>query len=170
LKNRLKDNDLEKVYIGIGSNLEPDKNMAGGLSELYRLLTDHRCSSLYRTEPVGKTDQPDFFNAVVVGLTSLSPLKLLEKLHQIERRYGRDRTGQRWGPRTLDLDILLFGKRILNEQDLVVPHPEIKNRTFVLIPLTELEPGIMDPKSGRTFLSFLEQLPSGGVYRIGPCH
>jgi 2-amino-4-hydroxy-6-hydroxymethyldihydropteridine diphosphokinase len=114
-------------------------------------------SSLYDTEPLGETDQPNFLNAVARLHTDLSARQLLWNLQLIERRLGRVR-GKRWGPRTIDLDLLLYGDVVMEEPGLRVPHPELMRRAFVLVPLLELEPGLVHPETGRTLLHHLSQL------------
>jgi 2-amino-4-hydroxy-6-hydroxymethyldihydropteridine diphosphokinase len=105
------------------------------------------CSSLYRTAPVGKLDQPDFVNAVALLATALSPRELLEELLAMEARHGRVR-GERNGPRTLDLDVLLWGDRVIYEPGLEVPHARMHERAFVLLPLAEISPGVVIPGRG----------------------
>lgn len=97
---------------------------------------------------MGPQDQPDFVNAVAAMETELSARALLEALQEIERQQGRDRSGERWGPRTIDLDLLVFGAAIVNETGLEVPHPGIASRAFVLIPLREIAPGLVIPGLG----------------------
>ncbi|MCM3758981.1 2-amino-4-hydroxy-6-hydroxymethyldihydropteridine diphosphokinase [Sporosarcina aquimarina] len=107
-------------------------------------------SSIYETAPVGLTDQADFLNIVVRLATTLDPLELLTVCQRIEQELGRERT-IRWGPRTADLDILLYNDDVIEREELSVPHPRMRERAFVLIPLTELAPGCIDPVSGREF-------------------
>lgn len=141
------------VYIGLGANLgEPRRQVEQALLQLQQLPGSEltAVSSLYRTAPVGPADQPDFINAVARLETDLEPLALLAALQQIERRHGRIRNGQRWGPRTLDLDILLMGDQVLNLPNLCVPHPQMHRRAFVLGPLAEIAPPSLEiPGQGR---------------------
>jgi 2-amino-4-hydroxy-6-hydroxymethyldihydropteridine diphosphokinase len=130
------------AYIGLGSNLDnPVEQVTQALSELDRLslsrLVD--ASSFYRSKPVGPQDQPDFVNAVAALETRLSPLALLDQLQALEQRHRRRRE-HRWGPRTLDLDILLFNHTRIEHTRLYVPHPEMRTRAFVLRPLIEIAP------------------------------
>ena len=106
-----------------------------------------RASSLYKSKPVGPQDQDDYLNAVVELETELSAPELLDALQEIENDHGRVRT-ERWGPRTLDLDILLFGDEVIQGDRLTIPHPEIKNRSFVLVPLAEINADCVIPNSG----------------------
>ena len=106
-----------------------------------------RTSSLYKSKPVGPQDQADYINAVTKLDTKLGALELLNQLQSIENNHGRVRK-EHWGPRTLDLDILMFGDEIINNSSLTVPHPEIANRCFVLVPLAEIEPDCVIPELG----------------------
>lgn len=141
------------VYIGLGANLgDPHMQVEQALEQLQHLPSSEvaAASSLYQTAPVGPADQPDFINAVARLDTGLEPLELLAALQQIERRHGRIRNGQRWGPRTLDLDILLIGDQVLSLPQLCVPHPQMQARAFVLGPLAEIAPpGLEIPGQGR---------------------
>lgn len=130
------------VYIGLGSNLEdPAQQVTQALHELDQLPLS-RCvgaSSLYLSQPVGPQDQPDFINAVAALETRLSPLALLDQLQALEQRHRR-RRDRHWGPRTLDLDLLLFNHTSIDHPRLQVPHPLMHTRAFVLGPLNELAP------------------------------
>jgi 2-amino-4-hydroxy-6-hydroxymethyldihydropteridine diphosphokinase len=141
------------AYIGLGSNLaDPRGQVRGAMDEIARLPGGILClrSSLYATMPVGPVEQPAFVNAVVSVATTLAPLVLLRALQAIEQDHGRTRDGVRWGPRTLDLDLLLYGEETLALPDLALPHPEIANRAFVLVPLAEIAPaGLIVPGQGR---------------------
>ncbi|MDX1465359.1 MAG: 2-amino-4-hydroxy-6-hydroxymethyldihydropteridine diphosphokinase [Halomonas sp.] len=130
------------AWIGLGSNLDgPREHVARALEELDRLPLTRRlaASRLYASRPVGPADQPDYVNAVAQLATRLSPLALLDQLQALEQRHGRVR-GRRWGPRTLDLDLLLYDDRRLALPRLTLPHPEMTRRAFVLVPLAELAP------------------------------
>jgi 2-amino-4-hydroxy-6-hydroxymethyldihydropteridine diphosphokinase len=149
-----------KAFIGLGSNLgEREAMIRLALDDLARLpsTTLTRVSSLYDTEPVGEVDQPNFLNAVAQIDTELTARQLLWNLQLIEKRLGRVRT-QRWGPRTIDLDLLLYGFQVVDEPDLKVPHPEMTRRSFVLVPLVELDPLLEHPETGETLLSHLQRL------------
>jgi 2-amino-4-hydroxy-6-hydroxymethyldihydropteridine diphosphokinase len=107
-------------------------------------------SSLYATTPVGPIPQPDYINAAAALATTLAPVALLAALQQVERDHGRIRDGTRWGPRTLDLDLLVYGQRRLQQPDLQLPHPEMHRRAFVLVPLAQIAPeGLEIPGLGR---------------------
>ena len=149
-----------KTYIGLGSNLgEREANIRMALDDLARLPGTRlvRASSLYDSEPVGDADQPNFLNAVAEIETDLTPQQLLWNLLLIERRLGRART-RRWGPRTIDLDLLLYGPVVVDEPELQVPHPELTRRSFVLVPLVELDPLLVHPVTGETLISLLTSI------------
>ncbi|WP_295448502.1 2-amino-4-hydroxy-6-hydroxymethyldihydropteridine diphosphokinase [uncultured Thiodictyon sp.] len=140
------------AYIGLGSNLDdPRAQLCRAIHELAGLpgCTLRARSSLYATAPLGPVAQPEFVNAVAVLTTKLTPLALLGALQGIERDHGRVRDGARWGPRTLDLDLLLYGDWQLQLPGLTLPHPEMARRAFVLVPLAEIAPaGLLIPGQG----------------------
>lgn len=129
-----------RAWIGIGSNLDnPLAQVRQALDALAALpdCSGLQCSSLYRTPPLGPPGQPDYINAVCTVDTGLSPRQLLRQLQALETRQGRVRT-ERWGPRTLDLDLLLYGPLVMDDQELTIPHPRLRERAFVLLPMLEL--------------------------------
>jgi 2-amino-4-hydroxy-6-hydroxymethyldihydropteridine diphosphokinase len=139
-----------EAYIGLGSNLgQPAQQLRAALRELEDLPETRliRHSSLYLSPPLGPSDQPDYVNAVAILATSLDAHSLLDQLQAVEQRYGRER-GEHWGPRTLDLDLLLFGEDRINSPRLQVPHPQMLRRAFVLVPLFELAPDLELPGLG----------------------
>ena len=152
------------AYIGLGANLAskagpPETTLAAAAHQLDALGKVVARSSLYSTEPVGLREQPRFVNAAVAIETDLEPRGLLEALMLIEHEFGRDRaSGVTNGPRTLDLDILLFGDVSIDEPDLHVPHPRLAERAFVLVPLNEIAPSARDPRSGMTVAQLLKRL------------
>lgn len=139
------------AYVALGSNLDnPLEQIVRAFSELNRLPVS-RCvkqSRLYRSAPMGPADQPDYINAVAELETELEPEALLSALQAIEAAHGRRREGERWGPRTLDLDILLYGDRCIELPELRVPHPGLAERAFVLYPLNEIAGDIEIPRLG----------------------
>ena len=139
------------VHLGLGSNLGDRKEFLSMACNHLRSETvrEFRASSIYESEPLLKMSQPKYFNMVVCGLTVLSPPELLKKCQQIEIRLGRIRR-ERWGSREIDIDILSYGSRIIDNDDLLIPHPEIENRSFVLMPMLELSPEWLHPEIGIT--------------------
>lgn len=138
------------AFIGLGSNLDnPAAQLESALTELGRLPDTGvlACSSFYRSAPVGYLDQPDFCNAVAKISTALAPRRLLQCLLDIEQAHGRARTFRN-APRTLDLDILLYGDFRLDEPGLCIPHPQMQHRAFVLMPLLEIAPETVIPGQG----------------------
>ena len=140
------------AYVGIGSNLQMP---ARQIDEAFELLAEIegsrlvRRSSLYRSTPLGGIEQPDFVNAAAAVLTTLEPSEFLAELQAIEKRQGRERDGARWGPRVLDLDLLVFGGQIIEQPGITIPHPGIAERNFVLLPLGEIAPDLVIPGLGR---------------------
>lgn len=149
------------VYVGLGSNLgDREQTIRGALA---RIEADPQIdvvavSSLRETDPVGYTDQPKFVNGAAALRTQLSPKALLERLLQIEREMGRERSGPRYGPRTIDVDLLLYGSEEVDEPGLRIPHPRLAEREFVLEPLAELDSDLEVPGRGsvRALLAALQ--------------
>lgn len=136
------------AYIGLGSNLaNPKQQIHNAIKAIEQVekLTISALSQLYFSRPMGPQDQPDYMNAVVGVETELSPIELLDTLQNIEHEAGRIRKDNRWGPRVLDLDILLYGQQVINTERLIVPHYGMKVREFVLIPLAEIAPDLTLP-------------------------
>ena len=146
------------AYLGIGSNLGDKKaNCRRAIELLEKSGRVVRDSSLYCTEPMGYQEQDDFVNAVVEIETSLSPEALLDQCRSIEEDLGRVRTIH-WGPRTIDVDILLYGARMIETPELTIPHPQLHNRRFVLVPLCEIAPQALHPKLQKTAAGLLLEL------------
>lgn len=162
---------MRTAYIGMGSNLvsragSPAETLAAAAARLEALGRVSCRSPLYSTAPVGFAEQARFVNAVVELKTEFKPHDLLDALLEIERALGRDRTaGFPNGPRTLDLDILLMDDLIVNEPELEIPHPRLGERAFVLVPLNEIAPHCVDPRSGMTIAQLLRGLPSDSSAR-----
>jgi 2-amino-4-hydroxy-6-hydroxymethyldihydropteridine diphosphokinase len=146
------------VYLGLGSNLGNRKvNLQAaveGIEPVARLLAT---SPIYETPPWGYLNQPDFLNQVVRVDTDLSPSELLVYLKSLETRLGRTAT-VRYGPRTIDIDILFYDDLILDEPGLIIPHPRIQGRAFVLVPLADLAPDMLHPLEGKSILALLKQV------------
>lgn len=156
------------AYIGLGSNLnDPERQVRRAFKALAALprSTLRKHSSLYHSRPMGPEDQPDYINAVAELETSWSAPALLSLLQDIENRQGRVRGPVRWGPRTLDLDLLIYGQERIEEADLTVPHPGIAHRAFVLYPLSEIAPDLTVPGLG-ALQDLLSRCPSAGLERL----
>ncbi|MGE7604824.1 2-amino-4-hydroxy-6-hydroxymethyldihydropteridine diphosphokinase [Peribacillus sp. NPDC097675] len=155
-------------YLSIGSNMG---NRLETFQTTFRLLDEHAhielvsCSSLYETDPVGYTDQDCFLNAVIKVKTDLKPEELLQTCMEIEQELGRKRD-IRWGPRTLDLDILLYNHENVETEILSIPHPRMHERAFVIIPLMELEPDINLPKMNTSLSDLLDKIPDKEGVRL----
>ncbi|SOB76800.1 2-amino-4-hydroxy-6-hydroxymethyldihydropteridinediphosphokinase [Marinobacter sp. LV10R510-11A] len=157
------------AFIGLGSNLqEPAAQLARAVAEL-AALPDTKLiaqSPFYASRPVGPQDQPDFVNGAVWLSTKLAPHTLLNQLQAIEQAHGRERL-RHWGPRTLDLDLLVFGNQSLNDDRLTVPHRELPNRDFVLQPLLDLKPDLTLPE-GTAIATLRAQCPDNRLRRLPP--
>lgn len=150
------------AYIAIGSNLASPLEQVNAAVQALGEIPQSRIvavSSFYRTPPLGPQDQPDYLNAAVVLDTALDAETLLDNTQRIELQQGRVRKAERWGPRTLDLDLMLFGNEIINTERLTVPHYDMKNRGFMLWPLFEIAPELSFP-DGITLSSLLNTLSS----------
>lgn len=154
-----------RAYIGLGSNLaQPQRQVLLALRALAEIPRTHlvAASRLYRSVPLGPANQPDYINAVAALDTDLSPEQLLDALQAIEQAQGRVRGNVRWGPRTLDLDLLLYGDAVIGSTRLTVPHPGLAERSFVLYPLYELVPDLVLP-DGRKLRDLLGVCPDTGL-------
>ncbi|WP_431225113.1 2-amino-4-hydroxy-6-hydroxymethyldihydropteridine diphosphokinase [Serratia sp. L9] len=154
-----------RVYIALGSNLaQPLQQVNTALEALDHIPRTHLivCSPFYRTKPFGPQNQPDFLNAVVALDTQLPPEQLLDHTQAIERNQGRVRKDERWGPRTLDLDIMLYGDRVIETDRLTVPHYGLKQREFMLYPLADIAPDLVFP-DGETLADCLKRVPENGM-------
>ncbi|SFU27098.1 2-amino-4-hydroxy-6-hydroxymethyldihydropteridine diphosphokinase [Xenorhabdus koppenhoeferi] len=156
---------MTRVYIAIGSNMSsPLQQVDNALAALTMIpdTTFVARSSYYRTKPMGPQDQPDFLNLAVALDTQLPAETLLDHTQAIELAQGRVRKDERWGPRTLDLDIMLFGDYIINTERLIIPHYGLKQREFMLYPLAEIAPDLVFP-DGEILAERLKQVPENGL-------
>ncbi|SMG56385.1 2-amino-4-hydroxy-6-hydroxymethyldihydropteridine diphosphokinase [Cedecea sp. NFIX57] len=155
------------AYIALGSNqASPLEQVSSALDALAAIPQSRMVatSSFYRTPPLGPQDQPDYLNAAVVLDTDLSAEALLDHTQRIELEHGRVRKAERWGPRTLDLDLMLFGDKVMHTERLTVPHYDMKNRAFMLVPLLEIAPECRFP-DGQSVAAILASLSQEGITR-----
>lgn len=158
---------MAAVYLGLGANLgNREANLRMALRCLWRMGRVEAVSALYESEPVGGPEQPPYYNAACVMETGLEPAGLLRFLQSLEHEIGRRPGGERWGPRPIDLDILLYEDRVLEEEGLVVPHPRMTERAFVLIPLADIAAGVKHPREDKTVGELLSAVDLEGVRRV----
>ena len=158
---------MARVVLGMGANLgDREAGLRSGLRALPPEIRILGVSSVFRSDPVGFEDQPEFWNVVVSGESTLEPHALLERVHAIEAALGRRRTFRN-APRTLDIDVLLYDDLVLSTPELTVPHPRMLERAFVLRPLVELLPDASHPVTGRAFAEHLEEA-AGRLERAEP--
>ena len=151
------------IYLGLGTNLgDRLANLQSALTLLRAVMSVTHASSVYETAAWGYTEQPNFLNLCVSAETSLTPDDLLNTIKTIEADIGRKPTKQ-WGPRLIDIDILLYADRSLNEQHLVIPHPFLAQRAFVLVPLAEIAPDVVHPTKQMTIAKLSERIDSADV-------
>ena len=156
------------AYVGIGSNLDDPVAQAALAFDALARIADTRLvarSPLYRSRPLGPADQPDYVNGAAALSTRLAPSALLAALRAIEDAHGRRRTGPRWGPRTLDLDLLLHGDSVLTTERLTLPHPGLTARNFVVYPLADIAPALVLP-DGRRLADIRDELGDEGLARL----
>jgi 2-amino-4-hydroxy-6-hydroxymethyldihydropteridine diphosphokinase len=151
------------VYLGLGSNLgDRQRNLSVALRRLEPLVRIEAVSSLYETDPVGPQAQPPFLNAVCRAITGLQPKALLRHAREVEREIGR-RGGERWGPRPIDIDLLLYDARVIDDDELRIPHTELTKRAFVLVPLAEIAPDVVHPELKKTARELADAVDASGV-------
>lgn len=159
---------IQKVYIGLGSNLgDRLENFHQVLGRFPSTITINRLSPVYETDPWGYKGQPAFLNQVVEASTVLAPLELLQELKHLEELQGREPTF-RYGPRRIDLDILLYNNMVYNRAGLIIPHIHMHERAFVLVPLADLAPDLVHPVLGKTVRQLLEAVDQSGVHPYEP--
>lgn len=159
---------VNTVFIGLGSNIDsPKQHVIQALQEIHQTteIFIQACSHLYESLPMGPQDQPNYINAVCKISTSLSPIALLDKLQEIENLHKRVRTNERWGPRTLDADILMYNQAKIDEPRLKLPHYGMHERQFVLIPMFEIQPDLIMP-DGRSLAAWINQCELSGLKRL----
>lgn len=159
---------MKQVFISLGTNIEPRFDY---LKKALHFLENHKeihlikKSKIYETDPVGYLEQDDFLNMVVQLHTTLSPLRLLDYCQDIEKQLGRERT-LRFGPRTIDLDLLVYENKIIETDRLIIPHPRMHKRSFVLVPLREVAPELMIPTFQETVSDLLKKLSSSEIEQV----
>ena len=159
----MESNLKEIIYLSLGSNLgDREANLESVFEELPPAIEVIVRSSIYQTEPWGFKDQPDFLNMVVQGETELSPRELLSYLKKIEKKIGR-KPSFNYGPRLVDIDILFYGKKVVDEVHLTIPHKRIPERVFVLVPLMEIDPDLRFPDSNQTISDLVSSIDTSGV-------
>ena len=148
----------ENIYLGLGSNLEDRVKMLEAACEQLRLmpLDDFQASPIYESQPYQGMEQPHYYNQVIHGKTSLTPNELLTNCLRIEKNLGRMRR-HRWEPRVIDIDILYYGNLIIETDELTIPHMDLTNRSFVLLPLIDIAPNWLDVRTGKTISTLFEQ-------------
>jgi 2-amino-4-hydroxy-6-hydroxymethyldihydropteridine diphosphokinase len=151
---------MPRVFVGVGSNVDPEENVARGLQLVDAQLGLMAVSTFYRTPALDRPQDPAFANGVIEVKDALEPVEMKAFLKRVERALGREHSGDRYGPRPLDLDLLLHGDRVLASDALTLPHPDIRTRAFVAIPLLELAPDLVLPDSGKPLRSIVDSLSS----------
>ncbi|HEY5152438.1 MAG TPA: 2-amino-4-hydroxy-6-hydroxymethyldihydropteridine diphosphokinase [Candidatus Saccharimonadales bacterium] len=149
------------IYLALGSNVGDSKtNIARTITLLGTGVKQIEQAPLYASKAVGYTDQPDFLNTAVSGQTDLEPAALLDFLKDIERQIGRS-PGFKWGPREIDIDIIFYGDKVMHTGKLIIPHPHFRERDFVLQPLYDINPSLVDPVTGQTIQKLLAKMAAG---------
>jgi len=157
---------MECIFLSLGSNLgDRVKNIEDAIADLKRITQGLKVSRIYESEPLYFTRQPRFLNTVLCGYVKMSASKLLAYILGLEKSMGRKRNkAQRYGPRLVDIDILLYGNTHITQHDLIIPHPRMYERKFVILPLIELAPTLKDPENDQLFWKYLLKMRDQGVY------
>ncbi len=159
---------MTTAFLALGSNIEPEKNIAKALQLLSRYVKILKISTVYLTEPLGGRSQPKFYNCVVKVETNMEPSRLkYDVLRVIEAKLGRRRTKDKYAPRAIDIDITLYGNLRVSTDDITVPDPEISKRPFLAVPLSEIEPGLKVPGLGKTIKEIAEEFKN---HKMTPLH
>lgn len=157
---------ITKIFLSLGSNLgDREGNLYNAVRALKKIISQIKVSQVYETEPMYSLDQPQFLNLAVSGYADCGCLPLLKKAQDIEKKLGRCRVRETHnGPRTLDIDILLYGDVIMDSDEITIPHPKMEERLFVLVPLLEIDPDLVSPSTARPFADSLRKLVRQGIY------
>lgn len=163
---RQKYSPLHAIYLALGSNIgDRQKQLSAALQRLREVVDIHKISAVYETEPVGYFDQPRFLNLVCYGQTAASPHGLLQSTKAIEEALGRE-PSFRNAPRPIDIDVLLYDNLCLTTEQLTIPHPRMRERAFVLVPLVEIAPTVIEPVSGKTAQELLLAVSQVGITQL----
>ncbi|WP_297453462.1 2-amino-4-hydroxy-6-hydroxymethyldihydropteridine diphosphokinase [Persephonella sp.] len=156
---------MKKIFLALGSNIgNRQENINQAIRFLSKEITDIKRAPIYESKAVGYEDQPDFLNTVISGYTDLSPEELLNFVKKVEKQTGRIKRF-RWGPREIDIDIIFYGNLVIEKDNLIIPHPRIQERDFVLKPLCDLEPEFIHPVLKKTVLELLNNLKEKSIIR-----
>ena len=159
---------MVEAILALGSNVgDRARNLRSAVREIGREVRILEASSVYETEPMYLEKQRPFLNCVLAIETDLAPSELLSRMLAVEKKLGRKRGGPRYGPRRIDIDIAFYGDQTLSTTSLRIPHPKVRERAFVLVPLSEIRPRLVHPKSGESVLEMLAPLEKKGVVRSG---
>jgi dihydroneopterin aldolase/2-amino-4-hydroxy-6-hydroxymethyldihydropteridine diphosphokinase len=153
------DNNVVRAFIGVGSNIEPERNITDALARLSKHVDIKGISTFYKTTPILRKDQDDYLNGVWQISTSMPPRELkFDVLRKIEKELHRNKESDKYAPRTIDLDLLLFGDLVIHESDLAIPDPDICKRSFIAFPLSELNPDLILPDIKKPLIDILNAL------------